>query len=490
VSTLLVSLVVLMGLTPINLNKFELFVAQYLPHYLTKPVANFHRDWYRALDDDSIEFCLIEAGRLSAKSTIASVCAPIYFICEKQWPEIQTFSQSAGSTGMSTKWMRKIQRELNDNQLLIHDYGLTKGEVWNLETIQVKRGDGHVVDVYVRGKHSAARGGRGLVLIDDPQDEDDCKSETVLTRDEDWLFSDVLPIITEGQRLIMIATPISPLSLASKFKSLPEVTTLSFPAENPAWSGKSSWPEQWSDEYLAKRLRMMGRDRYGAEYLCEPKVSGNPMFRAEWFPSYDPETAAFDRVLKGSKFVVLGMDCAESKSTQADNTAIVILLATLDPDPSVYVLSVEADHWTTKEGAERVMQAFAAHQQHKSVVETRVDPNKSPTNTGDAMYEEIKSLEVVYGKHVNLYGIKPDRDKAARALHVQSFCQRGKVHVNRHSKEQQALLSELIMFTGGDQHFKDDRVDAFVHAMTAVIERANGGAEGITIRSGLENAWS
>lgn len=463
--------------------RFQLFMELYLGHYLTHSIPEFHRDWYRGIDDDAIEFLAIEAGRGSAKSTIASIGAPLYFICERDWDEIQTFSESGGTTGMSTKWMRRITKEVEANPLLIHDFGLRRGEVWTQDHIQVVRADGHRVDLYCRGKHSAARGSRGIVIIDDPQSEDDCKSETVLQRDEDWALSDVLPILLPGQRLIFIGTPISPLSLLSKFKQLDDVTVMSFPAEDPPWSGKSRWPEQWPDEYLATRKRMMGIDRYGAEYLCEPKVSGNPVWKAEWFKNYDPHSTMFQNTRQDGLFVVTAGDCAESKSDQADYTAWVTLGAVPRSNGDIFLLDARRGHWTTKQGAEQPLLIYDTWQQAQTIAESRV----SDQYGGDAMIQEIRALEQMYGKYVNLYPVKPVKDKVTRAMQVQAMAQSGRVHVNRLDKSHQDLLSELTMFTG-KQNYHDDLHDAFVMALAAIKSRTETGTGG-EIRSALDGAW-
>lgn len=446
----------------LNLNKFELFVVQYLSHLLVKPVAPMHRVWYRELDDRSVQYLCLEAGRGSAKTSIASVMFSLYNICESNDEEMQVASRSADITGTSVKIMNRVKRELENNALLIHDYGIKKGKFWGQQAIEVYRNDGHRISFYSVGKHSSIRGSRGTVLIDDPQNAADCRSETVLLADEDWFFDDVLPIIINDQRLIFIGTPINPLSLLCKVKTLPSFKVLSFPMESPPHSGRSAWPEMYSDEFLAERLATMGHDRYAAEYLCEPKVSGNPIFKTEWFKSYDPESVQFQRIKHDGLYVVTGMDCAESKSDHADNTAIVTLGATVGSKPDIYVLDVRAGHWSTKEGAEQLFRVFETYQQHKSVVEARV---KAPYK--DAMIEEIEERERIYGKYVNISSIRPVKDKVTRAMYIQSISQEGRVFFNFNDREQQKLLSELTMFTG-DQNYHDDRVDAFVHALTNI----------------------
>jgi predicted phage terminase large subunit-like protein len=379
--------------------------------------------------------------------------------------------------------MARVKRELETNDVLIYDYGIKQGASWGQEHIQVLRGDGHRVDFYSVGKRSSIRGSRGTVVIDDPQNVDDCRSEIVLSRDLDWFLEDVIPIIIGDQRLIFIGTVMSPLSLLAKVKQMPDFKVLSFPAENPVWSGKSAWPEQWPDEFLAQRKNMLGMERYGSEYLCVARVPGNPVFKSEWFPHYEADSVQFrDKIAREIVYRVTGFDGAESKDSRADYTAIVTLGVTYGKVPDIYVLDVQRDRWTTKEGAERLFIVFDNQKQNKSIVESRCKPPNK-----DAIVEEIEERQRVYGKHINMYQVKPLRDKVTRAHAIQSICQEGRVYINRHDPAQQGLLEELTMFTG-DQNFHDDRVDAFVMALTDVKQR--GHSQGIQIKSALQGAWA
>ena len=465
-------------------NRIELFALEFMHHYWTDPVPGFHREIYHNLDDHSIFRMSIEAARGSGKSTIASVIYPLYEICEGDYDEIQLFSQSGGQAGLSTKWLRKIKAEIIDNTELRNFYGLQPGAGWAQDYIEVIRGDGKKIELFSRGKHSAARGNRGLVFIDDPQDAKDCRSEAVLLADEEWLFSDILPIMLEGQRLLFIGTSISPLSLLSKVQQLPNWKTLKFPAEEPPGSGHSVWPEHWSDEFLQLQREDMGIERYWAEYLCKPRVSGNPVFKPEWFSGYDPKSAQFRKFVDGGAlFTVTGMDTAESKSTKADYTAICTFGATMEKRPRIFCLDVKRQRWSTKEGAEQLLITFDQFKQHKSVVESRCGPDQE-----DAMIEEIKDRERIYSKYVNMYPVRPNRDKVTRAMGVQSLFQEGRVHFNLHDKDQQHLISELTMFTGQGE-FHDDCVDATVHALREIKDWAKHFTAGAKATSAYEGNW-
>ena len=475
-----------MALTVINMNPIELFAAQYMSHYLTHPVAKFHRTIYAELYDESNDLLSLECMRGSGKTTIASITYALYLLCEGKDAEFQVISRSGGTTGTATKIMAKVKRELETNQLLLHDYGIKRGESWGQDHIQVIRGDGKVVDFYSLGKRSSIRGSRGTVIIDDPQNYDDCVSETVLTRDEEWLLTDILPVMLPGQRLMFIYTPIHPLALGCKLKKMEDFKSLSFPAEDPVWSGKSVWQEHYPDEFLAKRFRMMGKIRYGSEYLCIARVSDNPTFQEEWIQGYEPDTALFREVENIGLYRVTGMDGAESKADSADYTAIITVGATSGENPDVYLLDVKREKWSVKDGASFLLNTFTEFKQHKTIVESRVKDNKTKTG-GDALIVQIRDQERIYKNYVNLYPVRPVSDKVTRALYIQPLIQEGRFFVNFKDPAHVGLVNEMVMFDGKGT-FHDDRVDALVYAITDVIDRGKGFVNE-EVKSAIGDSW-
>jgi len=451
-----------------QLNKLDLFIARYLDQYMTKSVAPFHYVWTRALTNPELRRIYFESTRFGAKSTLCTFGNTVYQGVESKNPELRIISQSGGSKGLSTKMMRMVKKEFEQNTLLRQDYQYRQGDPWTTEHIQLIRADGSTFDIYSLGKGCSIRGARGDILIDDPQDKLDCESETVLQHDEEWFFSDVLPILSSENRLIFVATPISPLSLAAKVKTLPGFTVFSSPLEVPVGSGHSCWPDMHPDWYLAEQKAVMGIERFNAEYNCLPTVSGNPVFRAEWFKHYDPASPEFERIKRELQYIVVGMDCAESRADQADYTALVTLGMTYGSKPDVYVLDVRRGKWSTRDGASQLFLIHPTWNQHKSIVESRV--TGTALEGGDAMIQEIRQQQITYGRNVNLYPFKPVHDKVTRAMSVQPFCQEGRVYMNLLDKTHQELLSELTMFTG-TQNYHDDLVDAFDSALYDIQTR-------------------
>ena len=455
---LLIAIISLMAtqakdLVAIDLNPIELFMATYLPHYLICNVPSFHREIYGKLDTEA-ERLAFEAPRDFAKSTVLSLGYPLYLICESYIPELQLFSRSGGPKGLSTKWMRKIKKELETNRLLITDYGIGKGSTWGQEIIVVKRADGHEIEVTCRGKGSAARGGRGWVIIDDPQDISDVSSEVILEADEDWFYSDIINILEPGQRCIFIGTKLSPLSLLSKVSRTPGWEYHFYDCYDS--NGNSIWPEKWSNEELEKRKNEIGIDRFNAEYRGRPMISGNPVFKEEWLRPYEQDSAAFKAIEKHGLFTVTAIDPAISKRESADNTGIVTISATQEGKPEYYIRDVQRGKWSMKHQTERLFGVFDRFQQHRTIVET--------TAYQQALMEEIEERQRIYNIYINPFEIKPDRDKLRRAFAVQSVFQEGRVHVDFTNKGHQQLVDELLLFTG-DGTYLDDCVDACVYAL-------------------------
>lgn len=459
-------------LSQINLNPIELFAAQYLPHYLKCQVPPFHREIYAALWDvvcGREKRLLIEAPRDFAKSTLTSIIFSLYLICESEHESILSFSRG-GKMDLAKKWLGRIKRELEGNNLLKHDFGTTKRmnlSTWDAHHIEYRRKDKHEGDFRAASKGMSARGHRGIIFIDDPQNKDDVESDTILQRDLNWFFEDLMGVLEPDDSLVFIGNRLSPLSLLSVVAELPGWKVLSYGATHnrkPPPEGHSIWPEKWSDKALIERLNEIGLHRFMSEYENQPQVTENPPIQPEWIQSYDPESPDFKKHLSDGLYTVVAIDPAISKRDTADYTALLAVSATFEKEPKFFVRDVREEHWSMKETAEQVFLLFDQYQQHKTIVE-EVAYQK-------ALLEEIRDRERVYRKNVNLYPVIPDRDKLRRVYNVQSLFQQGRVFINQNDPRHQRLKQELMMFDGKGK-FPDDTVDALVYCLTDL--RAWGG---------------
>ena len=134
-------------------NPIEAFVASCLTHHCKCKVPEFHRDIYQHLSED-FERLVVEAPRDFAKSTVLSVIYPLYLICCTNIDELQMFSQSGGAAGLSTKWIGKLKKEIESNQVLQALYGVTPGKAWGQDHIEeLRHGSTPNIDDYCSGKH-------------------------------------------------------------------------------------------------------------------------------------------------------------------------------------------------------------------------------------------------------------------------------------------------------------------------------------------------
>lgn len=443
------------------INPLELFMAQYMPDVFTTDIAPVHRQMSSLFSNDNETRLAIDAFRGSAKSTYLSRGKLLHCVAESKYKKIYLIARTSGTKGLSTQWMRLLQKDIEENQLLQFDYNLRRGAKWNEDYCQIIRADGSMVEVYAQGKGSSIRGARDLsaiMLFDDLQDVADQQSEAVLYTDELWFVQDVLPIPLPGQRMIMIGQNLSPVSLMARIEVMPSWRYIRFPLEEPVGSGYSVWPSMWSDEWIEGQKKDMGIDAFNAEYNCIPRVSGNPLYRREWFRFYKPDSDFYQEDLRRGFYIVTFIDGAESKRDASHYTAIVTLGAVLDNALKVYVLDVKRAHWTVKEGAAQVLITYNDFKQNKTIAESRV-------KDGDALTEEIKSQERMHGSYCNLFCTKPVQDKVTRSCYVQSLVQQGLIYFIEDDPMQQQLMSELVMFTG-DQRWHDDMHDSFVGALT------------------------
>jgi predicted phage terminase large subunit-like protein len=113
-----------------------------------------------------------------------------------------------------------------------------------------------------------------------------------------------------------------------------------------------------------------------------------------------------------------------------------------------------------KDSADQLFQIYDKYKQHKSLVES--------VAYQQAILEEIRERQRIYGVNINPYEVKPDKDKARRAYNVQSLFQENRVFFDLTDRGQRTLLQEMIMFSGKSNTWHDDLVDAMVYALTEI----------------------
>ncbi len=180
------------------------FARCYLPHVTKVDSPPFHREMVSA----AMKYprCLFLAPRDHAKSSLFSVIYPLWKICLD--PNIR-IHHIADTQKQSYKYLSAIKYELENNQMLIDDYGPFVGEPWQGSQFVVERtinSKDPTMSGY--GFGSTQLGDRSdLIICDDIISRDDCFSETQREKSR-WWFKEVLTNFLEedGGQIIVIGT--------------------------------------------------------------------------------------------------------------------------------------------------------------------------------------------------------------------------------------------------------------------------------------------
>ncbi|HKO43347.1 MAG TPA: hypothetical protein VJU84_08655 [Pyrinomonadaceae bacterium] len=311
------------------------FGRTYLPHFFEQPSAPFHTALDKVitgnytdadLEEWKIEFGIevhrgdpdlkllaVQIFRGGGKSVLVNLCDHLRRICHGLDPYIiiagDTFAQAGAQ-------LEDIKDELGSNEKIRADFGALKPDkgIWRqVELFQ--RPDGRVtwregqiittngirVDAIGRGgKMRGRRHGpqRPTCFTGDDLDND----ENVVTKEQrdkawNWLMSAVLPAMdpNRGETRVIGTTIHFDCTIARAVRRADDeggrlFTSISFPAMHRDESGKlvSNWPARFPTEKLLKVRALLGPNKFGAEYMNDPRDPETQLFDPNRFTYYTP----------------------------------------------------------------------------------------------------------------------------------------------------------------------------------------------------------
>lgn len=304
-----------------------------------KAPAPFHYQISDILLNDNRHFA-IEMFRESAKSTYVLKSFPIYRLTYPKKEERYIIIIKQNQELASAKILEIINEYehnevLNKNLIQIHKKSARAIEVtvrgFNRENIQIR------IEAY--GKGSSIRGlawgniRPQVVILDDVQDLEDSQSETTLEKDWNWFLSDVKFLAKTG-RIFMIGNNLGANCIIERTITSGEMgfETLKISAINE--KGESTWPEQFSTEFLKSEkeefIRLGKLDIWYRERMCQAIAPETQIFKEEYFQFFNEEDLPeeFD--------IDIVIDPAISKRKEACNTAMVAV-AKSSYSPNWYV---------------------------------------------------------------------------------------------------------------------------------------------------------
>lgn len=284
--------------------------------------APFHASWSDVLlnGHNNVAF---EAFRESAKTQIVIRANLLHALTFPQAKRSYLVIICATQTTASKK-LQEVSREFlasPDMCLLASDIKDNSGLA-----LEVHYVNGQKIRIEAYGKGAAVRGlswgakRPDLVIIDDPQDEEDARSETVTVNDWDWFLSDVF-FLGKDSRIFLIGNNLGERCIIEQV--INGADKLNFKGQRiPILTpdGLSAWPEKFSTaEIEAERdaWAALGKtDIWYRNKMCQCISPDSQKFKREYFRYYDQIDL---RTLN----VYTTVDLAISQKVNADYSAIV-----------------------------------------------------------------------------------------------------------------------------------------------------------------------
>ena len=304
-------------------NSLVAFRQEFIPSNDDVKPAKFHEEWSNILLNGKENFA-IEAFRESAKTQIvirANLLHALTFampqrsflviICATQTRAGQLL-QSVSREFLANEDMNGLMSEVKDNS----DHAL-----------EVHYQDGSIVRIEAYGKGAAVRGlswgskRPDLVIIDDPQDDEDARSETVTANDWNWFLSDVF-FLGQNTRIFLIGNNLGERCIIEQvIKNAKELKFVTRRIPILDSENKSAWPSKWPVDAImedkADWAKIGKTDIWYRERMCQCISPESQKFKREYFKYYDkiPNLSELN--------IYTTVDLAISQKVNADYSAIV-----------------------------------------------------------------------------------------------------------------------------------------------------------------------
>ncbi|AKL96149.1 hypothetical protein CACET_c27040 [Clostridium aceticum] len=234
----------------------EFFALCYFPKYFDRRFGQFHKELFEELKYMLNNKGLIEAfglPREHGKSTINSFLFPLY---STLYNKSQFTLIISATEQIALPFLDMIKDELENNQMLIEDFGIEKGSRWNNNEIWIKSRGGIDSCIMIRGIDGSLRGIHykqhrpTLVLLDDLLKDDTAKSESKREQVKSTFRDVVIPIGTRDTNILVVGTILHEEDLMSDLLKgrIPGVRSIKKSAII-TWAERDDLWSQWETKY-------------------------------------------------------------------------------------------------------------------------------------------------------------------------------------------------------------------------------------------------
>ena len=433
------------------------FREEFIPSSDDVKPALFHEEWSDILLNGTGNFA-IEAFRESAKTQIVIRANLLHALTYPQKHRSYLVIICANQTRAS-KHLLDVSREFLSSAKM---KGLVKEVKDNSGlALEVQYKTGEKVRIEAYGKGAAVRGlswgskRPDLVIIDDPQDEEDASSETVTNKDWDWFLSDVY-FLGQSTRIFLIGNNLGERCIIEQIlrnaASL-KFTTRRIPILTP--EGKSAWPEKWPLKAIEEdrnSYALLGKtDIWYRNKMCECISPESQTFKREYFKYYDQAPT------KRDLNIYTTVDLAISQKANADYSAIVTV--GVNSSGHWFVLDVEYGRYDPTTTMDAIFSAVRKWEPLSVGIENVAYQS--------ALQHFLEKEMPKRGIFFRITPLKAEKKKELRIDTLQPRFAVGTVWFKRNASWLDKLESELLAYPHGAH---DDVIDALAYMEQLVSE--------------------
>ena len=452
-----------------------LFGRIYFPHWLPCEFSQMHWDMATAYRDLwRYAVCApVGIGKTVALTKIGLLWS-VFFEPVKELLLI-SLSQDMAST-----WLNEMALACSDSSFLRYDFGDFKGSHWGSTDLEFifKHPNGRTrrrCVILGRGIGCAVRGMRpDRIILDDPQDENNIKTERVRGDFVEWLKGAVLTRLdTPNKKLTYVATAFDERAYICDLITapLPGWKTQSFSILDE--HGNSTWPEKYPNEVLTTRRMEMGEARFQADFCNAPlSARGGRVFNESHIQTIDDH-----KVGKApDSWVTMAID--PSFTPGGDNWAVTVVEQTRSG--MWYVLECMADNTGLGPCLEAV---FSLLKTYKGLIrEIAAEVGGGGQGSLRFNMEDMSKRRGISLPSVRWLSHTAKRSKDQRIQQLLPLMESGRICLkSRHSD----LREEILSYRPDDSHARDDMVDSLAMHMEIQIPRRDHIPEKESYEAGL-----
>lgn len=301
----------------------------------------------------------VEMFRESGKSSYALRTFPLYCLA---YPDRKRdfIVIIKGNQTLASNKLKELVEEYNNNPLIRHNLVSIKEQNSQVFSVDVKNEKGEVINIRIEayGKGTSIRGLSNqdrrpkIIILDDIQDHEDARSETVTETDWNWFLSDII-FLGKTARVFLIGNNLGERCVIER--TINNAEELKFkPIKIPVMvDGVPTWEEKQNlkeiEEERASYAAMGKLDIWYAEKMCQALAEESRIFKEEDYRYYSPERKE-DLIGRCNLYACL--DPASSTNPAACYRAITIV--GVDSENYWFILDVLYGRWDSAETIEKI----------------------------------------------------------------------------------------------------------------------------------------